>query len=88
MAFTGSVVSITSTAIVTIASNTGNGPADVSMEMTSGTAYLGAATVTTAGYALTTASARFTVSIMPGEALYGAASSASVGMKKLIHSGW
>ena len=89
MSFAGSVVNITSTAIVTVASNTtGNGPVDLMIQMSSGTCYLGASTVTTAGFPLTTADARFSVTLMPGESLYGAASSAAVGLRKLLHYDW
>ena len=89
MSFLGSVVNITSTAIVTVASNTtGSGPVDVMLQMSSGTAYLGSATVTTAGFPLTTADNKFSVVLMPGESLYGAASSAAVGLRKLLHYDW
>ena len=78
-----------STAVVTVASNTtGNGPVDVMLQMSSGTCYLGSASVTTAGFPLTTGDAKFTVQLMPGESLYGAASSAAVGLRKLLHTDW
>ncbi len=46
------------------------------------------ASVTTAGCPLTTSDSKFTVRLMQGESLYAAASSAAVGLRKLLHYDW
>lgn len=89
MAFAGSVVSITSTGIQTVATSTGNGPCDVFVKFYStGPAYLGTSGVTSSGYPLSTADlSPFTVRIMPGETLYGA-STATIVLSVLKHQEW
>jgi hypothetical protein len=89
MAFTGSVVAITSTGVQTVAASTGNGPMDVFVKFaTTGPAYLGSSGVTSSGYALSTADhSPFTVRIMPGETLYGA-STATISLTVMKHYDW
>jgi hypothetical protein len=88
MAFTGTVVGITSSA-VTCAASTGNGPMDVFVRFIStGPAYLGGSGVTSSGYPISTADHEpFTVRIMPGETLY-VASTATVSLGVLKHYDW
>lgn len=88
MAFLGSVVEITSSALA-LAECTGDGPADVFVKFaTTGPAYLGSSAVTSSGYPLSTADhTPFSVRIMPGETLYGA-STATITLSVFKHYGW
>ena len=87
MAFTGTQISITSSAVA-LATHHGNGPMVVSLGFqTTGPTYLGGAAVTSSGFSHTTADTRFQVTLQPGETLYGA-STAAIRLSVLEHHDW
>lgn len=88
MTYAGAQIDITDTGIVEVASSTGNGPASLWIQyVTTGPCYLGEATVTTAGFAFTTAYQPLQMALMPGETLYGA-STCDVTLTVLKHYDW
>lgn len=85
MAYSGSQIGVTSTAVVTVVAHSGNSPLEARIQMTSGTCYLGSSGVTSSGFTFSTGDSPFTVLLMAGDTLF-AASTQAVALKVLEHS--
>jgi hypothetical protein len=78
MAFQGTVVTLTTSAVVLAGDGTGHGNIRVTVRNRgTGTAYLGGSDVTTAGFPLTTADPHVDLVVAVGETLYGTSTGAA-----------